>query len=96
MQESLCIVETRIIGSVTGICGRHAGFQAVCRKQSVNDRATHKTALQSGNCSKIKPMKLSVIIITKNEAQYIRACLDSVKFANEWIIVDSGSTDGTQ
>ncbi|HYD80964.1 MAG TPA: glycosyltransferase family 2 protein [Paucimonas sp.] len=41
-------------------------------------------------------MKLSVIIITKNEAAHIRDCLDSVKFANEWIIVDSGSTDGTQ
>jgi len=40
-------------------------------------------------------MKLSVIIITKNEAANIRDCLDSVKFANEWIIVDSGSTDGT-
>ena len=41
-------------------------------------------------------MKLSVIIITKNEASNIRDCLDSVKFANQWIIVDSGSTDGTQ
>ena len=40
-------------------------------------------------------MKLSVIIITKNEADNIQACLDSVKFANEWIIVDSGSTDST-
>lgn len=40
-------------------------------------------------------MKLSVIIITKNEAGNIQSCLDSVKFANEWIIVDSGSTDGT-
>jgi glycosyltransferase involved in cell wall biosynthesis len=40
-------------------------------------------------------MKLSVIIITKNEANNIQACLDSVRFANEWIIVDSGSTDGT-
>lgn len=40
-------------------------------------------------------MKLSVIIITKNEAKNIQACLDSVQFANEWIIVDSGSTDGT-
>ncbi len=42
-----------------------------------------------------EPMKLSVIIITKNEAGNIQACLDSVAFANEWIIVDSGSTDGT-
>jgi glycosyltransferase involved in cell wall biosynthesis len=41
-------------------------------------------------------MKLSVIIITRNEADNIQACLDSVRFANQWIIVDSGSTDGTQ
>jgi glycosyltransferase involved in cell wall biosynthesis len=40
-------------------------------------------------------MKLSVIIITKNEADNIQACLDSVSFADQWIIVDSGSTDGT-
>ncbi len=40
-------------------------------------------------------MKLSVIIITKNEASNIQACLECVAFANEWIIVDSGSTDGT-
>lgn len=40
-------------------------------------------------------MKLSVIIITKNEAANIQACLDSVSFANQWIIVDSGSTDDT-
>jgi glycosyltransferase involved in cell wall biosynthesis len=40
-------------------------------------------------------MKLSVILITKNEASNIRDCLESVRFANEWIIVDSGSTDGT-
>jgi glycosyltransferase involved in cell wall biosynthesis len=40
-------------------------------------------------------MKLTVIIITKNEAANIQACLDSVRFANQWIIVDSGSTDGT-
>ena len=39
-------------------------------------------------------MKLSVIIITKNEAANIQACLDTVKFANQWIIVDSGSSDG--
>lgn len=41
-------------------------------------------------------MKLSVIIITKNEVSNIQACLDSVRFADQWIIVDSGSTDGTQ
>lgn len=39
--------------------------------------------------------KLSVIIITKNEAANIRACLESVGWADEIIVVDSGSTDAT-
>jgi len=39
--------------------------------------------------------KLSVIIITKNEAANIRACLESVKWADEIIVVDSGSSDAT-
>ncbi|WP_292938130.1 glycosyltransferase family 2 protein [Noviherbaspirillum sp.] len=38
---------------------------------------------------------LSVILITKNEEANIQACLDSVDFANEIIVVDSGSTDKT-
>lgn len=40
-------------------------------------------------------MKLSVIIITKNEAHCIARCLQSVDFADEVIVLDSGSTDGT-
>jgi len=40
-------------------------------------------------------MELSVIIITKNEAANIRACLDSVSFATERIVVDCGSRDDT-
>lgn len=39
--------------------------------------------------------RLSVIIITLNESRHIGACLDSVAFADEIIVVDSGSTDGT-
>jgi glycosyltransferase involved in cell wall biosynthesis len=39
--------------------------------------------------------KLSVIVITKNEATNIAACLASVAFADEIIVVDSGSTDDT-
>lgn len=38
---------------------------------------------------------LSVIIVTKNEAHNIKACLESVKFADEIIVYDCGSTDGT-
>ena len=40
-------------------------------------------------------MTLSVIIITKNEEAHIGACLDSVAFADEIIVVDSGSEDRT-
>ncbi len=40
-------------------------------------------------------MPLSVIIITFNEASNIEACLKSVAFADEVIVMDSGSTDGT-
>ena len=40
-------------------------------------------------------MTLSVIIIAKNEARHIEACLDSVAFADEWIVVDGASTDDT-
>lgn len=39
--------------------------------------------------------KLSVIIIVKNEAANIRACIASVAWADELIVVDSGSTDDT-
>ncbi|HEX7385663.1 MAG TPA: glycosyltransferase family 2 protein [Castellaniella sp.] len=40
-------------------------------------------------------MTLSVVIITKNEAAHIEACLDSVAFADEIVVLDSGSTDAT-
>lgn len=39
--------------------------------------------------------RLSAIIITKNEAANIAECLDSVAFADERIVVDSGSADDT-
>ena len=40
-------------------------------------------------------MRLSVILITKNEAANLRACIETVAFADQIIVVDSGSTDGT-
>jgi glycosyltransferase involved in cell wall biosynthesis len=39
--------------------------------------------------------RLTVTVITLNEAAHIDACLASVAFADEIIVVDSGSTDGT-
>ncbi|MFL6664650.1 MAG: glycosyltransferase family 2 protein [Rhizobacter sp.] len=43
----------------------------------------------------MSPVALSVIVITKNEAHNLEACLRSVPFADEWVVVDSGSTDAT-
>jgi glycosyltransferase involved in cell wall biosynthesis len=38
---------------------------------------------------------LSVVIITKNAATQLGSCLDSASFADEMLVVDSGSNDGT-
>ena len=43
----------------------------------------------------MSPPLLSVILITKNEAANVAGCLASVAFADEWIVVDCGSTDTT-
>ncbi len=40
-------------------------------------------------------VKLSVIIIAKNEAKSLGGCLDSVAWASERIVLDGGSTDDT-
>ena len=39
---------------------------------------------------------LSACIIAMNEADRIRPCLDSLAFCDEILVLDSGSTDGTQ
>lgn len=38
---------------------------------------------------------IAVVLITRNEAHRIRKCLESVRWANEIIVVDQHSTDGT-
>jgi glycosyltransferase involved in cell wall biosynthesis len=41
------------------------------------------------------PATISAIVITKNEAENIEDCLNSLSFANEIIVYDSGSDDNT-
>ena len=50
----------------------------------------------------VKPMKctgggtlLSLVVIAKNEADRIARCIRSVPFADEVLVLDSGSSDGT-
>jgi glycosyltransferase involved in cell wall biosynthesis len=39
---------------------------------------------------------VTLLVIARDEAAVIGRCLDSVPFADEKLVVDSGSTDGTQ
>jgi glycosyltransferase involved in cell wall biosynthesis len=43
-----------------------------------------------------KKIPLSVVIIAKDAASQIGECIDSVKFADEVLVVDSGSNDATR
>lgn len=59
-------------------------------------------ALQTGPFFEIWPSfkrkaltSLSVTVITHNEAHNIQACLESVAFAGEVVVLDSGSSDDT-
>lgn len=40
--------------------------------------------------------KLSVLILAKNEERNIEDCINSVKFADEVLVIDDGSTDNTK
>ncbi len=52
-------------------------------------------AASTGHPSKEYALSLSVTIITQNERDNMAACLASVGFADQVVVVDSGSTDGT-
>lgn len=45
--------------------------------------------------NKVMASTLSVVIITKNEEERIGVCLESIKWANEIIVADNGSSDRT-
>ena len=37
--------------------------------------------------------RLAILILTRNEEVHIEACMESASFADEIVVVDSGSTD---
>jgi len=44
----------------------------------------------------VPPVRISACVIAKNEADRIGPCLASLSFCDEIVVLDSGSTDGTQ
>ncbi len=54
------------------------------------------TTLARAQCGAAQPQAtLSIGVLTKNEAARITACLQSAGFADQVVVVDSGSSDGT-
>lgn len=45
--------------------------------------------------SAAEPVKISACVIAKDEADRIGACLESLAFCDEIVVLDSGSSDGT-
>jgi glycosyltransferase involved in cell wall biosynthesis len=46
---------------------------------------------------RVSKQKIVLCMIVKNEAEVIERCFDSVRsFVDEYVICDTGSTDGTQ
>jgi glycosyltransferase involved in cell wall biosynthesis len=65
----------------------------------VTERADVERALAKGEgiasaSARARP-RLSATVICKDEAEKIRGCLKSLRFCDEIVVVDSGSTDGT-
>jgi glycosyltransferase involved in cell wall biosynthesis len=50
---------------------------------------------RSARIRRMSTLPLTLVIITHNEADTVARCLDSVPFAAEKLVIDSGSDDGT-
>ena len=57
--------------------------------------ARHQTRSDLTALQRCSLASLTVTVITKNEAHNIDACLRSVAFADQRVVLDSGSADGT-
>ncbi|MDR0770104.1 MAG: glycosyltransferase family 2 protein [Burkholderiales bacterium] len=58
--------------------------------------SSEASALFMTSSSVVLPLPLSLVLITKNAGAELAACLASVPFAAEMVMVDSGSTDETR
>lgn len=73
-----------------------ARAEIVRRGHCLNTKGNHSvTASETGTQAAPWQPTLTIGVLTKNEAHRIEACLRSAAFAQEVIVVDSGSTDDT-
>lgn len=70
-------------------CWEMRGGVPARKSQAVSGKNRTERGVTSGR------KKLSAVVITKNAAKKLRPCLESVKWADEIIIVDGRSDDGT-
>jgi tetratricopeptide (TPR) repeat protein len=66
---------------------------------ALETREMHRSSRASGKSYRMTPSGQTICLsmIVKNEAHVIRRCIESVRsIIDHWIIVDTGSTDGTQ
>jgi glycosyltransferase involved in cell wall biosynthesis len=71
------------------------GRKALCYAVNASGKAVLPMPCPYLSSKGVRLASLSVIVITHNEAHNIEACLRCVAFADEVVVLDSGSTDGT-
>ncbi len=65
------------------------------RPELVEGRAVHASTGSARTVPRPGQLKLSAVILTKNAADKIDSCLASLRWVDEIVVVDGGSTDGT-
>ena len=71
---------------------------AIFRRTSEAEREAgrHGGAAEPSREAHLPPrQKLSAVILTKNAAHQLPACLESLRWVDDLVVVDGGSTDGT-
>lgn len=77
-----------LVASRGKVRGWRAGRRASSRVASLSPQAASESVRRAEG--------LSVVILAKDEAAFIERAVESVAWADEVLVVDSGSTDGTQ
>jgi len=72
--------------------------KTISKKAPAKKVANNKeTPIQNNSPALLADPKICLVMIVKNESKVIERCIDSVKdYISNWVIVDTGSTDGTQ